>query len=94
MQITPWRVSSYWVALVFGGCLSSGPQPKAATAAPSGMVLIPAGTFTMGDTFAEGDTNELPTHTVSVSSFYIDTNLVTQAQWNTVYNWATDLGCS
>jgi formylglycine-generating enzyme required for sulfatase activity len=38
---------------------------------PSGMVLIPAGPFTMGDTFGEGDSSELPLHTNQISAFYI-----------------------
>lgn len=33
------------------------------------MVSIPRGTFTMGDTFGEGDEDELPTHEVTLSSF-------------------------
>ena len=53
---------------------------------PSGMVLIPAGSFTMGDTL-DGDTNAIPTVTY-VSAFYMDANLVSFSQWQTVYNWA------
>ena len=38
---------------------------RAMTSSPPNMVYIPPGTFRMGDTFAEGDTNELPVHNVS-----------------------------
>ena len=46
----------------------------------------------MGDTFGEGGTNELPVHPVSVSGFSMDTNLVTYALWQQVYQWATNHG--
>jgi formylglycine-generating enzyme required for sulfatase activity len=36
------------------------------------MVLIPAGSFDMGDTFNEGESHELPVHSVYVSAFYMD----------------------
>ena len=58
----------------------------------SGMVLIPAGSFTMGDTFGEGASGELPLHTNYVSEFYIDTNLVSYGVWQQVYQWATNHG--
>jgi formylglycine-generating enzyme required for sulfatase activity len=63
---------------------------------PSGMVLIPAGSFTMGNCMdpAEGDSDELPLHTVYVSAFYMDANLVSYSQWLTVYNWAIVHGYS
>ena len=57
---------------------------------PSGMALIPAGLSILGDAFGESGTNELPVHPVSVSGFYIDTNLVTYALWQQVYQWATN----
>ncbi len=60
--------------------------------AASGMAFIPAGTFAMGDTFNEGSTNEQPVHLVSVSGFFMDTNLVTYALWQQVYQWATNHG--
>ena len=60
--------------------------------APAGMVLIPAGSFAMGDSFTEGDTDEQPVHTVSVSAFYIDKTEVTKAKWDEVYTWATANG--
>lgn len=60
-----------------------------------GMVLIPAGSFSMGDAFApEGDTDELPVHTVAVSAFYMDKTEVTKAKWDAVYTWATAHGYS
>jgi len=45
------------------------------------MVLIPAGEFEMGDHFNEGDSNELPVHTVYVDSFYIDKYEVTNEMY-------------
>jgi len=44
---------------------------------PEGMVLIPAGSFQMGDSFSEGSTVELPVHSVYVSAFYMDKYEVT-----------------
>ena len=54
------------------------------------MVLIPAGSFTMGDTL-DGLSDATPTN-VTVSAFYIAANLVTYADWVTVYNWAINHG--
>jgi formylglycine-generating enzyme required for sulfatase activity len=59
--------------------------------APSGMALIPAGSFTMGDSL-DADTNALPLHTVYVSAFYTDKYDVTLTLWNSVYQWATNHG--
>jgi len=58
---------------------------------PSGMVLIPAGSFTMGDTL-DGESDAIPTVSVYVSAFYMDVNLVSYSQWQSVYNWATSHG--
>ena len=55
-----------------------------------GMALIPAGWFTMGDTL-DGDGDAIPKN-IYVSAFYMDTNLVSYSQWQTVYNWATNHG--
>ena len=64
-----------------------------ATNAPTGMALIPAGSFVMGDTL-DGDSYALPLHTNYVSAFYMDTNLVSYALWQQVYNWAITNGYS
>lgn len=63
-------------------------------ATPSGMALIPAGTFVMGNSTAaaEGEAAELPPHSVSVDEFYIDKHEVTKALWDEVYQWATAHG--
>jgi sulfatase modifying factor 1 len=60
------------------------------TPPPSGMALIPAGSFTMGNCMSpsEGFARELPLHTVYVSAFYADKYLVTKSLWDTVYQWA------
>ena len=62
--------------------------------APSGMVLIPAGTFDMGDTFNEGPSWELPVHSVFVSAVYMDKFEVTKGLWDQVKNWSTTHGYS
>ena len=58
--------------------------------APSGMALIPAGPFVMGDTFGEGGSRELPLHTNQISAFYMDKFDVTKALFDSVYSWATN----
>jgi formylglycine-generating enzyme required for sulfatase activity len=60
-------------------------------ATPAGMALIPAGSFTMGDSL-DGESDALPTVTVNVSAFYMDTNEVSYSQWQSVYDWATNAG--
>ena len=55
---------------------------------PSGMALMPAGSFTMGNTFSsEGFNHEVPTHSVYVSAFYMDRYEVTKALWDEVKAW-------
>jgi formylglycine-generating enzyme required for sulfatase activity len=63
-------------------------QPSAGGSPPPGMVLIPAGSFQMGDSFNEGDSDERPVHTVYVSAFYMDKYEVTKALWDEVASWA------
>jgi len=62
--------------------------------APSVMVLIPAGSFQMGNSTnaAEGDTDELPVHTVHVSGFYMDRCEVTKQLWDEVRAWGSSGG--
>lgn len=68
--------------------------PTNSVAPPANMALIPAGAFTMGDTFNEGDASERPTHTVYVSAFYMDQFEVSKALWDEVYQWAIVHGYS
>jgi formylglycine-generating enzyme required for sulfatase activity len=56
----------------------------------NGMALIPAGEFTMGDTL-DGESDAIPMD-VYVSAFYMDTNLVSYSQWQSVYAYATNHG--
>lgn len=57
-----------------------------------GMVLIPAGTFNMGDRFVEGGADELPVHAVTLSAFWMDKTEVTKAKWYEVKSWAIAVG--
>lgn len=65
---------------------------------PTGMVLIPEGSFQMGDSIGDSLINgyhfELPVHEVWVSAFLIDKFEVTHSLWNEVYQWATNNGYS
>ena len=55
--------------------------PGKVSQVPSGMVLIPAGTFQMGSPDGEGDTDEQPQHAVTLDAFYLDTHEVTNRQF-------------
>ena len=74
------------VAAVDTSCVLSSPSP-----APE-MVLIPAGSFQMGDSFGDGNTAELPVHTVAVSAFTMDRYEITKALWDEVATWAAANG--
>ena len=74
--------------------LLAQPNPTA------GMVLIPAGSFRMGNYLVYGapttdqalaDAN--PTN-IALSAFYMDTNLTSFSQWQSVYSYATNHGYS
>jgi len=59
--------------------------------APPGMVLIPGGTFAMGN--ADGQDMERPVHAVEVDAFYMDTHEVTLEQFGQFVektNYVTD----
>jgi len=60
----------------------------------TGMALVPAGSFTMGDAFSEGYDDEVPKHSVYVSAFYMDKYLVTKARWDKVKTWSMTNGYS
>jgi formylglycine-generating enzyme len=80
-------VSVAMAALVGAGFAVGAVPPKC-----SGMVLISAGQFSMGDTFSEGNANERPVHGLYVSAFHMDRYLVTKALWDEVYQWALTRG--
>ena len=61
------------------------------SATPTNMALIPGGSFEMGNALSasnDGDTDELPVHTVSVREFYMDKYEVSKALWDEVASWA------
>jgi formylglycine-generating enzyme len=57
-----------------------------------GMILIPAGVFTIGNSIGDSDINDATPTNVTVSAFYMDTNLVSYTLWQSVYNFATNNG--
>jgi formylglycine-generating enzyme required for sulfatase activity len=69
------------------------PGVTPASAPPPGMLLIPAGAFTMGNSIAaDTDITDAAPVSTTVSAFYMDVNEVTLSQWQAVYVWAKDNG--
>jgi len=60
---------------------SDSVKVKVTTITPEGMILVPGGTYQMGDTRNEGDSDEKPVHSVTLRSFYIGRYEVTQKEW-------------
>ncbi len=60
--------------------------------APQGMALIPAGSFTIGNSIGDTDITDADPISTTVSAFYMDVNEVTLSQWQSVYYWAKDNG--
>jgi len=72
--------------ILFQGCKQKTPEQPSSeaenhaqtkTETETGMILLPDGTFIMGDE----DEIDAPPHEVTISAFYIDTYLVTQEQY-------------
>ena len=75
-----------------GAGLTNLPASAVATP-PPGMVLIPAGAFTMGNSVAaDMDLSDADPVATRVSAFYIAVHEVTLSQWQAVYFWATNNG--
>jgi len=55
-------------------------------------VLIPAGSFQMGDSFNEVFNNEQPVHTVTLDAFFIARYEVTNQEYALALNWALEQG--
>jgi formylglycine-generating enzyme required for sulfatase activity len=84
-----YRISRGWLAaaallLLVPTAARAGEPPGAAKLKELGIVLvqIPAGEFPMGST--DGEEEEQPVHAVKLSSFWLATTEVTQAQWKAV----------
>jgi sulfatase modifying factor 1 len=56
------------------------------------MEFIPAGPFTMGNSIGDADITDANPTNVMVSAFYMDVNLASYSQWQSVYDWATNSG--
>ncbi len=80
------------VLLLWAVAAGNSGQVGLAQAQPPGMALIPAGSFQMGDSFSEGNSDQRPVHTVFVSAFYMDKYEVTKSFWDEVANWAAANG--
>ncbi len=66
------------------------PEPVPVPVPEQQMVLIPAGSFEMGDSFGgEYMARELPRHAVNVSAFLMDKYEVSRELWNGVAAWAS-----
>jgi formylglycine-generating enzyme required for sulfatase activity len=95
------RLAAVGYAMMAGGLAPGASIPASAVTGtipasqvatpPPGMVLIPAGAFTMGDNL-DGLGDATPTVSTTVSAFYMDVNEVTLSQWQSVYYWATSNG--
>jgi formylglycine-generating enzyme required for sulfatase activity len=75
---TGYTSGSVNVTVTAGGTTTGSISLIPGTANP-GMILVPGGTFQMGST--AGNTNEIPIHTVTLTSFYLDAKEVTVAQY-------------
>lgn len=101
LQSTTNVASSNWVTATEAVYVSAAVVSNAAPAKffrlivtnpPPGMVMIPAGPFTMGNVTGDSDIlDAIPTN-VQVSAFFMDANLVSLGQWQTIYSNANATG--
>jgi formylglycine-generating enzyme required for sulfatase activity len=88
------RIAAVGYAMVAGGLAPGVTIPASQIASPPpGMVLIPAGAFTMGRTSGDTDADQIPVSTTT-SAYYMDIHEVTLSHWQSVYYWAIANGYS
>lgn len=76
-------------------CRAPAPEAPFPGPADAALVLIPAGSYLMGDTLLLDNPyfkTETPAHPVWTSAFYMDVTEVTRAHWDEVIDWATNNG--
>jgi formylglycine-generating enzyme required for sulfatase activity len=84
--------TSYWVRVSnLAGSVDS--LLATVTVIPADLALIPLGSFTMGRTSGDTDSNAPPV-TVTVSTFYMGKKEVTKAEWDDVRTWGLANGYS
>ena len=84
--------TTYWVRVsnTAGNVNSASVTVTVGDSTPNDMALIPAGSFTMGDSL-DGDFDAPPV-TVNVSAFFMGKNEVTKALWDEVRTWGAANG--
>jgi len=91
----------FFVAVIFVITAVSCGKTTEPKVTPGKMIRVPGGTFTMGNTrgvvdeYGDEYDDELPTHSVTLNTFYIGKYLVTQAEYSQYMpspNWDYGLG--
>ena len=68
--------------VALGLSIAAAPQaPKSVNDGYGDYVFVPAGRFTMGDTFGDGNARERPAHPVDLDAFYIGKYEITNGDW-------------
>jgi formylglycine-generating enzyme required for sulfatase activity len=82
-------IAAVLAAMVSAGCGGDDKPTATPTPTPPGMVLLPAGTFTMGSRTNEpGRSSGETSHEVTLTrSVYVSTCEVTQSEWQAVMGW-------
>jgi formylglycine-generating enzyme len=91
-QVTPTSTTTYRLTASNAYGSVNAEATVTVSTAPPDMALIPAGSFTMGDSL-DGHLSAPPV-TVNVSAFYMGKYEVTKALWDEVRTWAASNGYS
>jgi len=93
-RLVVWNAGTDWPGRFNSQCrVRVTADDGTAPPAPANMAYIPAGTFTMGDSFlSDGSTAELPLHNVHISAYFMDKFEVSRGLWLDVYSWGNGNG--
>ena len=90
-KLVTWNVGLDWPAQSFSQVkirvTSNDGQYSGSSSTPADFRMIPAGTFTMGDSKNEGGLDARPTRPVTVGAFYLQSTETTYAQWKEIVDW-------
>lgn len=66
------------------GLAEGRPKSPPLITTEEGMILVKGDCYEMGDTFGEGDKDEVPVHKICVDDFYLGEHEVTQGEWKKI----------